>query len=128
MCSSSNTPKYFTEGIWVSLLPSILNLKLWSNFSFFGMNSTSSVFLILRLDLFAFSQFERLDKSLFICFGKICSEECDFHIHNLTQWPIQIAWTNDLFLGAKRICSTNAAFNEQLKNIKKLMSWNSYPK
>ena len=31
----------------------------------------------IRVNLFAFSQFERLDKSLFIRFDKICSEECD---------------------------------------------------
>ena len=75
MCSSSNTPKYFNEWIEIILLPSILNLKLRSNFSFFDLKSTSSVFLILRLNLFAFSQFEKLDKSFFI----LClfSDKCD---------------------------------------------------
>ena len=33
-----------------------------------------------------------------------------------------------LFQRAKTIWSTEAAFNEQSKNIKKFMSWNSYPK
>ena len=63
LCSPSNTPKYFTQWIGISFLPSIFNLKLRRNFRFLGMSSTSSVFLILRLNLFSFSQFERLVKS-----------------------------------------------------------------
>ena len=53
-CSLSKSSKYFTEWIGISLLPSILILKLWSKFAFFDLNSTSSVFLILRLNLLAF--------------------------------------------------------------------------
>ena len=59
-------------------------LKFKAMIFFFGLNNTNSVFLILRLKLFVFSQFEsqisqteRLDKPLFISFDKICSEECD---------------------------------------------------
>ena len=50
------------------------------------------------------------------------------HFHSQTPWPIKIAWVKALYHRAKRICSSNAAFNEQIKNIQKLMSWNSYPK
>ena len=52
--SLSKSSKYFTEWIGISLLPPILILKLWSKFAFFDLNSTSSVFLILRLNLLAF--------------------------------------------------------------------------
>ena len=50
------------------------------------------------------------------------------HFHSQTPWPIKTSWVKALFHQAKRICSTNVAFNEQIKSIKKLMSWNSYPK
>ena len=50
------------------------------------------------------------------------------HFNNLTQWPIKTAWVKALFHRPKRICSTNVAFSEQIKSIKKLMSWNSYLK
>ena len=50
------------------------------------------------------------------------------HFHSQTPWPLKTAWIKSLFLRAKRICSTNEAFNGQVKQIKKLMSWNSYPK
>ena len=50
------------------------------------------------------------------------------HFHSQTPWPIKTAWVKALHRRAKRICSTDVAFNKQIKNIKKLMSWNSYPK
>ena len=50
------------------------------------------------------------------------------HFHRQTPWPIKTAWVKALFHRAKRICGTNVTFNEQIKNMKKLMSWNSYPK
>ena len=50
------------------------------------------------------------------------------HFHSQTPWPIKTAWVKGLFHRAKRICSSNVEFNEQIKNIKKLISWNSYPK
>ena len=67
-CSSIKTPRYLTEWVGTSLLPSNLNLKLWSIFSFLGLKITSSVFFWLRLSLFALKQFERFDKSLFTFF------------------------------------------------------------
>ena len=50
------------------------------------------------------------------------------HFHSQTPWPIKTAWIKALFHHSKRICSTNAAFNEQIKKIKKIMPRNSYPK
>ena len=41
---------------------------------------------------------------------------------------MKTAWVKALHQLAKRICSADVAFNEQIKNIKKFMSWNSYPK
>ena len=41
---------------------------------------------------------------------------------------MKTAWVKALHQLAKRICSTDVAFSEQIKNIKKFMSWNSYPK
>ena len=49
------------------------------------------------------------------------------HFHSQTLWHLKTAWIKALYHRAKRVCSSNAAFNEQMKNIKKLMSWNSYP-
>ena len=46
------------------------------------------------------------------------------HFHCQTPWLIKTAWLKALYHWAKRICSTNVAFNEQIKNIKKLMFWN----
>ena len=41
------------------------------------------------------------------------------HFHSKTPWPIKTAWVKALFPRAKRICSTNITFNEQIKTIKK---------
>ena len=76
-CSSIKTPRYLTESVGSSLLPSNLNLKLWSIFSFLGLKITSSVFFTLRLSLFAFNQLEWFDKSLFICFDNLSSDGLD---------------------------------------------------
>ena len=90
------------EWIGISLFPSLLNFKLWSiTLVFFGLNSTSSVFLTLRLNLFVFSQFERLNKSLLIWFDKICSEECDCiiledHLQNVRFWNILCTYVDHL--------------------------------
>ena len=58
-CSSIKTSRCLTEWVHTSLLPSNLNLKLWSIFSFCGLKITSFVFFMLRLSLFALNQFER---------------------------------------------------------------------
>ena len=50
------------------------------------------------------------------------------HFHSQKPWPIKTAWVKSLFHRAKRTCSIDVAFNEQIKNIIKLMSWNSFPK
>ena len=41
------------------------------------------------------------------------------HFHNQIRCSIKLVWVKALFHRAKRICSTNVAFNEQIKNIKK---------
>ena len=48
-CSSIKTPRYLTEWDGTSLLPSNLNLKLWSIFSLLSLKITSPVFFTLRL-------------------------------------------------------------------------------
>ena len=48
------------------------------------------------------------------------------HFHSQTPWPLKTATTKALFHRVKRVCITNAAFNEQIEN--RLMSWNSHPK
>ena len=50
------------------------------------------------------------------------------HSHSQTPLPIKAAWVKALCHRAKRICSTDVEFNEPIKNIKKLMPWNSYAK
>ena len=46
---SIKNPRYLTQWVSTSVLPSNLNLKLWSIFSFLGLKITSSVFFTLRL-------------------------------------------------------------------------------
>ena len=43
--SQRNTPKYFTERIGISLLPSRSQIKAMILLYFFGLKNTSSVFL-----------------------------------------------------------------------------------
>ena len=76
-CSSSSTPRYFTDLVRTSLLPLSLNLKLLSMFNFFDLNITSSVFFTFRLNLFAFNQLERLNRSLLIRLDNISREVLD---------------------------------------------------
>ena len=61
-----------TEWVGTSLLPSNLNLKLWSIFSFLGLK-----IFTWRLSLFALNKFERFDKSLFTCFDNFSSDGLD---------------------------------------------------
>ena len=42
-------------------------------------------------------------------------------------FPIQIHMDQTLFHRTKKICSKNHAFQGQIKHIKTLISWNSYP-
>ena len=74
----------------------------------------------------------QIDKNHTIIYYKPAYTGQYTHFHGQTPWPIKTTWVKALFHRAKRICSTNSccihAFNEQIKNIKKLMSWNSYPK
>ena len=72
MFSSSNTPKYFTEWTGISLLASVMNLKLRSNFSFFGLNSTSLVFLILRFNLFVQSMMMLMMMMMMMMMNDFC--------------------------------------------------------
>ena len=53
-CSSIRTPRKLIEWVGISLLPSNLNLKLWSIFSFLSLKIISSVFFTLRLSFFLF--------------------------------------------------------------------------
>ena len=76
-CSSSGTPRYFSDLVGTSLLPLSLNLKLLSIFNFFDLNITSSVFFTFRLNLFAFNQLERLNRSLLIRLDNISREVLD---------------------------------------------------
>ena len=73
-CSSSSTPKYFTDLVGTSLLQSSSNLKLLSIVTFLDLKITSSVFFTSRLTLFAFNQLERLYRSLLIHLENISRE------------------------------------------------------
>ena len=77
-CSSIKTPRYLTEWVCKSLLPSNLNLKRWSILVFLGLKIISSVFFTLRLNLFALNQFERFDRSLFTCFDNLSNDGLDW--------------------------------------------------
>ena len=61
-CSSIKTPRYLTEWVRASLLPSNLNLKLWSCFKFSWSKDNNSVFFTLRLSLLALNQFKTFYK------------------------------------------------------------------
>ena len=50
------------------------------------------------------------------------------HFQSFTPWRLKVSWVNALFVRAKRICSNNVMFQRQLKSIKRLMSWNGYPR
>ena len=76
------TPRYLTESVGTSLLPSNLNLKLWSVFSFLGLKITSSVFFILRFSLFALNQFDNLSSDDLDCIMLVLSANWYF-VENL---------------------------------------------
>ena len=42
------------------------------------------------------------------------------HFHNQTPWLMQTSWIKSFFYRVEGICSTEATFREQVKNIKKL--------
>ena len=47
---------------------------------------------------------------------------------SFTPWRLRVSWVNALFVRAKRICCNDTLFKKQLVYIKKLMSWNGFPK
>ena len=61
-CSSIKTPRHLTEWVPASLLPSNLNLKLWSYFKFSWSKDNNSVFFKLRLSLLTLNQFKAFYK------------------------------------------------------------------
>ena len=50
------------------------------------------------------------------------------HFTRNTLWRFKTAWIRSLYHRAKKICSNNALFKNQVQIINKLMSWNGYPK
>ena len=49
------------------------------------------------------------------------------HYLSQTPWRLKTAWVKALYHRAKKICSSVAAFNNQLSKIKLFMAWNGYP-
>ena len=47
---------------------------------------------------------------------------------SFTPWNMKISWVRSLYNRAKRICSNDALFANQIHKIKSFMSWNGYPK
>lgn len=50
------------------------------------------------------------------------------HYRSYTPWRLKVSWVNALFVRAKRICCNDTLFQKQLVYIRKLMSWNGFPK
>ena len=50
------------------------------------------------------------------------------HFSSFTPWRLKVSWVNALFIRAKKICSDEQMFLKQVKYIKKLLSWNGFPK
>ena len=50
------------------------------------------------------------------------------HYSSYTPWNLKVSWVSALFVRAKRICCNDTLFQSQLIYIKKLMSWNGFPK
>ena len=50
------------------------------------------------------------------------------HFTSFTPWRLKISWINALFIRARKICSEDSLFHKQLAYIRKVMSWNGYPK
>ena len=50
------------------------------------------------------------------------------HFTSFTPWRFKIAWVQSLYHRARKICSNDNLFTEQLLNIRKFMSWNGFPK
>ena len=51
---------------------------------------------------------------------------CDFF--SQTPWKLKISWIKVLHDRATKICSSNKLLNDQINQIRRFMSWNSYPK
>ena len=49
-------------------------------------------------------------------------------LHSQTFWRLKTAWIKPLFHCANKTCSTKQVFQQQIDHIKRLMSWNAYPK
>ena len=45
-----------------------------------------------------------------------------------TPWGLKISWIRALYYRAKRICSTESIFLEQLSKLRLFMSWNGFPR
>jgi hypothetical protein len=50
------------------------------------------------------------------------------HFSSFTPWRLKISWVNALYTRAKKICSEEQFFVRQLSRIRKVLSWNGYPK
>ena len=47
---------------------------------------------------------------------------------SFTPWILRTAWIKSLFHRARKICSTKSAFDKQVDNLRKFMSWNGFPR
>ena len=76
-CSSSrSTPSYLTDWTGISCFPSSLNLIEGSISRLVGQN-ISSIFWMFRYNLLALNQYDRFNRSLFICFAKTSKDIFD---------------------------------------------------
>ena len=103
-CSSIKTPRYWTEWVGTSLLLSNLNLKLWSIFSFLGLQITSFFFaFVCLLGFFCFTFQWHLNNSLeyfresVSCFG---INHFRYMCYFYTPWKKSgYSWFCDVFSG-----------------------------
>ena len=76
-CSSKSTPRYLTDWAGISRFHCSLNLIEGSILRLVGRNIISSVFWIFRHNLLALNQYDRFNRSLFICFAKTSKDIFD---------------------------------------------------
>ena len=46
--------------------------------------------------------------------------------NSFVPWTLRISWVRSLYNRAKRICSNKECLDNQVRNIKKFMSWNGF--
>ena len=69
-----------------------------------------------------------IDKNMTDVFYKQTNTGQYTHFRSFTPWRFKVSWVNALFTRAKRICGNDTLFQNQVVYIKKLMSWNGFPK